>query len=155
GAWGVISRRPLESATRTLPLMAVLFIVIALNIRKIYPWTTPEHPLPYPKWLYLNPMWFEIRAIAYFAIWLLLMLVLNYWSKQRDRVAAELPEGTPIPTNLDRRSRAVSGPGLILCGLTITFASIDWVMSLEPDWFSSIFGVLMAVGQMVSALSFG
>lgn len=145
GAWGVTLRRPLEAAVRTMPLVALLFVPIALSAKTLYPWANGEYTVPHPKDLYLNLDAFLIRAAVYFVIWMLLGTVLCYWSGQQDR---------SNPPGFDRRYRLIAGPTLGLYGLSITFASIDWVMSLEPTWFSSIYGVLFGVGQILSAFAF-
>jgi hypothetical protein len=150
GAWGVVIRRPLEAAIRTMPIMAILFLPIALGAERLYPWAEPgavQHdPHLAHKAAYLNLKWFWIRAGIYFGIWMFLGLTFSWWSGRQDSNSG---------AGFDRRFRLLAGPGLALYGLTITFASIDWVMSLEPEWFSSIFGVLFGVGQLLSAFSFG
>ncbi|HMC11351.1 MAG TPA: hypothetical protein VKH44_08675, partial [Pirellulaceae bacterium] len=146
GAWGVVLRRVLESGTRTLPLLAVLFVPLALGLHALYEWVDSDDPsLAEKRHYYLNVPFFLPRSAFYFAAWLLLMFFLNRWSSEEDR--------TQDPS-LPRRFRLLSGPGLPLYGLTITFASIDWVMSLEPHWVSSIFGVMFGVGQVLSAFAF-
>ncbi len=145
GAWGIITRRPMEAAVRTLPLVALMFVPIALLGEELYPWLTGEYNVPFPKNLYLNLEWFRIRAASYFAVWIGLGFLLNSWSRQQDQ------SNSP---RLERRFRLLAGPGLGLYGLCITFAAIDWVMSLEPEWFSSIFGVLFGIGQILSAFVF-
>jgi hypothetical protein len=149
----MVSRRLLEAASRTLPLMALLFLPIWFNLATIYPWATPtpdeemQHIL-HLKGAYLNPTFFGIRAILYFVIWGGLIFFLNKWSKEQDEMPAQLPGP------LDRRSRVLSGPGLVLYVATVTFMSVDWVMSLDPHWFSTIFGVLMLGGQGLSTMAF-
>jgi hypothetical protein len=154
GAWTMISRRVLEACTRTLPLMAVLFVPIVLNMDRLYPWVNPDpndesmqHVL-HLKGAYLNEGFFVIRAVLYFVIWFALAYLLNKWSREQDERPAELPGP------LDRRSRVLSGPGLVLYVATITFMSVDWVMSLDPHWYSTIFGVLMLGGQGLSTMAF-
>jgi hypothetical protein len=149
GAWGWVIRRLLEAATRTLPLLALLFLPLLLGLDYLYVWIDPhsiqdphvrhlvEHKEPY-----LNVPFFLVRAVAYFAIWLGVAWRLNRWSTELDR---------GYDPAVDRRIQVFSGPGLVLLGLTITFAAVDWVMSLTPAWFSSIFGVLVAVGQILPA----
>src|SRR5579864_5018915 len=157
GGWGTVIRRILGAAMRTLPVLAVLFIPVLLGVKHIYPWDMPlesiqdehirEH-LAKNKFVtdsYLNFSGFFIRAIIYFAIWNLLSFLLSKWSKQTDRSGA--------PDN-SQRFKAVSGPGLILYAFTITFAVIDWVMSLDPSWISTIFGLIILIGQMLSAMCF-
>jgi hypothetical protein len=146
GRWGFVIRRLLESATRTLPAMAVLLLPILLGVRSLYHWTHPagdhllEHKAPY-----LNIPFFIIRAVIYFAVWIGVTWVLNRWSLEQDRTGAP---------GLVRRMQVLSGPGLLLYGLTVTFASIDWAMSLEPHWFSTIYGMIFMVGQGLATLAF-
>ena len=151
GAWGLIIRRLLEAGTRTLPLLALLFLPLLLGAYKyhLYPWAVAEEvnrsEVLKHKALYLNLPFFVGRAVFYFAVWLTLSYLLNRWSREQDQ--------TSDPA-IVRRLQVVSGPGLVLYGLTVTFASIDWVMSLEPEWFSTMFGLLLMAGQAVSAMSF-
>jgi hypothetical protein len=146
GGWGVILRRPLEAATRTLPLVAIMFLPIGLGATKLFPWAEPGAFVPHPRDLYLNLPFFGIRAAIYFGVWLTMAWALNRWSAQQD---------IANPPGFDRRFRLLSGPGLGLMGLTVTFASIDWSMSLEQNWFSSIYGVLFGVGMVLSAFTLG
>src|SRR5437867_9280561 len=149
GAWGLVIRRLLESATGTLPLMAVLFVPLAFGTHSLYEWARPEEvsgsPVLLHKSPYLNHRFFLVRAFLYFGIWLAISYFLNKWSAEQDTTAQQQNA---------RRLEALSAPGLILFGLTVTFASIDWVMSLEPEWFSTIFGIMFMGGQVLSALSF-
>jgi len=94
---------------------------------------------------YLNLIFFTGRAVFYFAIWYGISHYLNKWSLEQDRTGDR---------DLTRKLQALSGPGLVLYGLTATFASIDWVMSLDPTWFSTIFGILFMGGQGLSAMAF-
>lgn len=150
GAWGLVIRRVLEAATRTLPLMALLFIPIVLGATQIYPWTHHEEMARTPalldkERLYLNLPFFSIRAALYFAIWLLLAYLLNKWSLQQDRTADR---------RFAKNMRMLSAPGLLLFVLTVTFASVDWAMSLNPEWFSTIYGLLFVIAWALSALAF-
>jgi hypothetical protein len=159
GGWGTVIRRILGAAMRTLPLLAVLFIpmIVAVWQQRIYPWAMPlgsvqdehirEHleKHAFIKTSYLNFPSFFIRAIIYFAIWNLLSFLLSKWSKETDRPNAPDNSG---------RFKAVSGPGLILYGFTISFAAIDWVMSLDPSWISTIFGLIILIGEVLSAMCF-
>jgi len=149
GAWGLVIRRVLEAATRTLPLMIILFVPIIFGLKLIYPWTDPivmkaTNALQ-QKVKYLNPSFFLIRASIYFAFWSLLALLLNWLSLEQDRTADK---------NIRKRFQMVSGPGLGLLIISITFASIDWVMSLEPAWMSTIFGLIFVASWSLSALAF-
>ncbi len=149
GAWGLVIRRLLESATKTLPLMALLFVPLAFGTHVLYSWARPEEvsssPLLQHKSPYLNLRFFFIRAALYFGVWCVISYFLNKWSAEQDRTGQH---------QITRRLEALSAPGLILFGLTVTFASVDWVMSLEPEWFSTIFGILFMGGQVLSALAF-
>lgn len=148
GAWGLVIRRELEAAYSTLPLMALLFLPLLSGLETLYAWARPDivasDQLLQAKAKYLNVEFFQIRAAVYFAIWILLGFVLNRISAGVD------PAGEP------RRQRwlaLISGPGMILWCLTITFAAVDWGMSLEPHWYSSMYGVLYMGGFAVSALA--
>jgi hypothetical protein len=154
GAWGLVLRRPLESATRCLPLVALLFIPVAIGVSHIYAWAQPEwqdtfrkiHPNEvFSKADFLSPNFFLGRAVLYFVIWLVLIFFLNRWSREQDRTS---------DPRLPKRLRRLSAPGLGIYGATITFAAIDWIMSLQPDWYSTIFGVILGVGQVLSAFAF-
>ncbi|WP_352431334.1 hypothetical protein [Pyrinomonas sp.] len=150
GAWSLVIRRILEAATRTIPLMLVLFLPVALGIHQLYEWSHSEavaasEPLQH-KAPYLNVPFFLARVGIYFAIWLLLAHLLNKWSAEQDE-RAETRE-------IEGRMQRLSGPGLILFFLTVTFAVFDWIMSLDPEWYSTIFGLIMATGWGMSALAF-
>jgi hypothetical protein len=149
GMWGWVIRRILEAASRTLPVMALLFVPILLGMHTLYPWTESTHVAGdsalQHKAAYLNAPFFVLRTLLYFILWCVIAHLLNRWSKEQD-ATAELPGGQSM--------RRVSGPGLLLYFLTMTFASIDWVMSIEPHWFSTIYGVIWVVNQGLSALAF-
>jgi hypothetical protein len=149
GAWGLPIRRPLESGTRTLPLMLVLFLPIVLGARKIYEWADPaavaHDPILRQKSPYLNLPFFTGRALFYFAAWLAFAYFLNRWSLEQD-ATGERP--------IARRLQLLSSAGLVTYGLTVTFASIDWAMSLEPHWFSTMYGVLFIAGQALTGFAF-
>jgi hypothetical protein len=148
GIWGLVIRRILEAGTRTLPLVALLFVPIAFGLPRIYVWARPEavaaDELLQRKSLYLNPAFFLGRAVFYLVLWNLLAWLMNRWSLALDAGPDRRTE---------RRLRGLSGLGLVLLGLTITFSSVDWAMSLDPHWYSTIYGILFMVGQALSALS--
>ena len=149
GAWGVVIRRPIGAAARVLPVMTLLFLPIAFGMNRLYGWTNADlvahdEALQH-KHLYLNTPFFLVRAAVYFLVWNGLSYFLNAWSLEQDRTAEP---------RLARRMQRLSGGGLLAYGLTITFASFDWMMSLEPHWFSTIYGVLIMGGQGLSALAF-
>jgi hypothetical protein len=148
GTWGYLLRRPLEASTRTLPLLAVLFLPLLAGVYDLYPWTNPDlaRRLGDKSTYYLNVPFFIVRAALYFASWLVLMLVLNAWSRLQDR---------SNPSWLVDAFQRISAGGIVVYALTITFASIDWVMSLEPDWYSTIYGGMFGMGQVLSGFAFG
>jgi hypothetical protein len=151
--WGVVVRRLLESAAHTLILMTLLFIPIVLGIQKIYEWAHPlasiesetARKLIEHKKIWLNPQFFTLRAVIYFGVWLLLTYVLTRRSEKQDQ--------TPDP-GLVQSAQNWSGPGFLFYGLACTFAAVDWVMSLDAEWFSTIFGLLMIAGQGVISIAF-
>ncbi len=149
GGWGFSIQRLLESSSRTLPLMIVLFLPLAFGLQELYLWARPEavsgDTVLQHKARYLNVPFFTARTIAYFAIWALLIFFLNRWSKLQDQSGDLM---------LTRRLRQLSGPSLVIYVLTLTFASVDWVMSLDPHWYSTIYGVLFVVGQGLLTLAF-
>jgi len=151
GGWGLFARRVFEASARALPLLAILFVPIALSLPVLYPWARPDalaDPKIAIKAAYLNPTYFYIRAAIYFTIWMGLTFTLTRWSKEQD----DNPVRLPGPK--DGRMRVLSGPGLVLYMLTITFMSVDWVMSLEPHFTSTIWGILTLGGQGLSTLAF-
>ena len=149
GAWGVVLRRPIGAAARVLPILTLLFIPIIVGMPHLYIWTHADavaaDEVLRHKQLYLNTPFFIVRAIVYFLVWNGVSFFLNRWSLEQDRT------GDPwIP----RRMQRLSAAGLVLYGLTITFASFDWLMSIAPDWYSTIYGVLIIGGQGLSAIAF-
>lgn len=151
GAWGLFARRVFEASARTVPIMAVLFVPIALSLPVLYEWARPEAatiPEIQIKAAYLNPQFFLIRAALYFAIWAGLTFTLTRWSKEQDDNAPRLPGPK------DGRMRVLSGPGLVLYMITVTFMSVDWMMSLNPRFTSTIWGILTVGGQGLSTMAF-
>jgi hypothetical protein len=149
GAWGIPIRRPLEAATRTLPLVALFFLPLFLGLRRLYEWARPEDvahdAILRHKAVYLNVPFFTARAALCFAAWMAFAFFLNHWSRQQDAEPRR---------SLTRRLQLLSSAGLVVYGLTITFFSVDWVMSLEPHWFSTMYGVLYIAGQALAGFSF-
>ena len=152
GAWGLPVRRTLEAATRTLPLFALLFLPLAasvlFHVGHVWEWADAElvatdkilqHKKPY-----LNGPFFVGRAAFYFLVWIVISRWLGRLTDRQDRT------GDPLA----HRMRQIAGPGLGLYGLTMTFAAVDWGMSLEPHQFSTIYGVRFIVGQVLTAMAF-
>ena len=147
GAWGVVIRRPLEAATSTLPAMAVLFVPVALGMHSLYEWTHEgalNDPVIAAKAAYLNTPFFLARAVFYLLIWNAIGHLLLKWSKEQDQ--------TGDPALADKLSY-LSGGGLVVYTLTVTFAVTDWLMSVNPHWFSTMWGPLFMVGQGLGALA--
>jgi len=149
GSWGLLIRRILEAGMKTLPLMALLFLPIAGGIGYLYPWAQPDivagsKQLQYQQF-YLYPTYFWLRAAVYFALWMTMAFLLSSWSRQEDQT------GDP---RLAWKGLQLSGFGAVLYGISIHFAAVDWSMSLEPVFHSTIWGPLFALGQLLSALSF-
>ncbi len=145
GDWGIPIRRIFEAAMSTLPLMAAAFIPLAISayLHLNYPWANPEEVkhsehLANEAAKYLNPNLFLLRGIAYFIAWGALAYFLLKWSDDQDR---------PPEKALDVRFRRISGAGIVMYGWTLTFASVDWVMSLSPEFTSTIYGLIFMVGQ--------
>lgn len=149
GSWGFAIRRVLEAGMRTLPLMALLFVPFAFGIRALYPWADAEKvahdPLLQHKAPYLNVEFFFVRVVFYFVLWIAFAWMNLRLSAKQDRT------GDPGP---ERRARVLAGPGLGMYALTVTFAAIDWAMSLEPHWFSTMYGLIFVIGQVLATLCF-
>ena len=149
GGWGLVIRRSLEAATRLLPLMAILFVPIILGAHSIYEWTHEEvlktHEVVNFKRPYLNVPFFTVRAVIYFAVWIILAFLFNKWSLAQDRTA---------DNRYTKSMRVLAGPGMVALIFSVTFAAIDWYMSLEPEWFSTIYGLIYVAAWSLSALAF-
>jgi hypothetical protein len=151
GFWGIAIRRPLESATRALPLVFILFAPLFFGFRYLYgAWLNAPPPgtegaLSNFQQHYLTASWFHIRAIVYFAVWLFLMWIFNAWSRRQDIDRED--------RSLRRRLKMLAGPGIILYVFAMSFAAIDWVMSLSPHWASTIYGFLYVAGQLISSMA--
>jgi hypothetical protein len=151
GQWGILIRRPLESATRVLWLVFAFFLPIPLfGMKFLYSaWLdapkTGEGALSHLQQSYLTRSGFVVRGFVYFAVWLALMLLFNAMSKQQDVNQED--------RTLRRRLKFFAGPGIILYIFAMTFAAIDWSMSLSPHWASTIYGFLFVAGQAISAMS--
>jgi len=153
GYWGFVIRRSLEAGTRSFRVMALLFVPVLVGLRfGLFPWAqsgAASDPLWRQKHFYLNVPFFGARAVVYFVAWILLAHYLNKWSAEQDRT------GEPsLLSRFQARFQALSGAGLVIYGLTITYASVDWVMSLERGFFSTIYGMIFMVIPALTALAF-
>jgi len=138
GKWGDAIRRHIEAAMKMIPLCAVMFIPIAIGAPSMYHWAAAgatADPILAHKAAYLNLPFFYVRAVVYFASWIWLA---KMTSRQYDV----------------KRAEKMSGPGLVLYTFTMTFASFDWMMSLDPHWFSTMYGPLVMVSQILTAFAF-
>ena len=150
GQWGIVIRRLLEAASRTLLLVAFLFVPLIFGMKYIYsawldaPKSGESLLSPFQR-SYLTPQGFIIRGFIYFAVWLTLVITLNVWSKRQDVDRDD--------RLLRRNLKMLSGPGIILYVFGVGFASIDWSMSISPHWFSTIYGFIFVAGQLISSMS--
>ncbi len=149
GAWGIAIRRPLEAAARTLPLCVLLFLPVVFGMHSLYEWThadvvAKDHLLQ-KKVLYLNAPFFLLRAAVAFGAWLLIAFFLTRLSARQDAASDHKA--------IDRKLQKLSGGGLVVFALTVTWTAVDWVMSLEPHWFSTMYGVIFMVSQALGALA--
>ncbi len=147
--WSVIIRRLLENVMITLPVLLFFFIPILLNLHDLYHWShadaVAQDELLQQKEPFLNPAFFSIRAVIYFLIWGVLANKLYNTSLKQDNGDGR---------GLALKMRNISGPGMLLFALTCTFASFDWIMSLDPHWYSTIFGVYFFAGCFLAILAF-
>jgi len=149
GRWGFVIQRLLEAAMSTFPVLAILFIPIVLGMDDLYHWTHEEvvanDPILQHKAPYLNVSFFYIRTVIYFLIWIGISTLLIKWSNAMDESG---------DMSLLNKTRDVCGPGMIVFALTTTFASFDWIMSTDPHWFSTLYGIIMIIDAGGAALSF-
>ena len=152
GAWGIVIRRIAEACSRTLPIIALLFVPIAIGVltHSIYSWTHLSNDKAV-NWRapYLTPPWFVIRAVIYFALWGIMAYFLNKWSLKQDQT-----DDFETALKMAEDSSKFSGPTMVFYVLVVSFAAIDWVMTLDPHWYSTIWGLLYAVGWALSCFCF-
>lgn len=147
GHWGLVMRRVLEAGTRMIVYIPLFWLPVAAGAWSgiLYEWTHPgTDPVLLQKAAYLNLPFWTVRSILYFVLWYGLAARLNRLSKLHD----ETGDHTIL-----NKLRTTSGPGIVLYGLSVTFASVDWLMSLEPHWYSTIYPAVQAIGQILGALS--
>jgi hypothetical protein len=149
GAWGMVIRRPCEAALRTMPLVTLMFVPIVIGIPNLYGWSHAANvaasPMLQHKSTYLNVPFFLIRAAVYFGGWLLIAWHYNRVSKREDTDGHNAVHGS---------MSAPAGPALIFWCFTTTFMAIDWIMSVNPEWFSTMFGLLFIAGQGLTGMAF-
>ena len=149
GQWGYVMRRMLEASVKTFPLLALFFVPVYFGMHDLYVWTHPEHVHEHEvlglKTAYLNEPFFVQRAVGFFVIMMGLAGLLTMWSRRQDRTG---------DADLSRKMTALSAPGILIYATAGTFAMFDWMMSLEPAWFSTIYGVHALVGMGLTTLAF-
>lgn len=145
GRWAAATRPYFLAAMKTWPLLLLMYVLVAMSLNQIYPWapvnTGVRESFPAAKAEYLSPNFFLARAFGYYVLWLLVWLLLSAASR------IDLP---PASTPGMRRAGAIS---LVLLVPTTTFAAFDWAMSLEPNWYSSIYGAILTAGGVVAAMA--
>jgi hypothetical protein len=148
GNWGLATRRCLEAAVKQLPLMVLFFIPLLFGLGRLYSWmhepTDVYGQTTHFRTWWLTPGTFMLRAAIYFAIWIVMSWLLIKWSGEQDRSADPA---------LVQKMKAVSAPGMLILGLTITFAVVDWVMSIDSHWYSTIYGLIFIAGFSLSAMA--
>lgn len=149
GEWGLMIRRPLGAAARTMWLIFLFFLPVLAGLNVLYPWTNRQYvesdPVLRLKADYLNTPRFVGFTIFYFFCWML-------WAWAIRRHSLKFYEDRAPETDLARKRWA--GAGLPMIVLTLTFASIDWMMSIEPKWNSTMYGITFTVGCALSAFAF-
>jgi hypothetical protein len=145
-AWSVTMRRIMENIMITLPACAILFIPIAFGLKDIYPWADHvANPFAGTKGTYLTENFFILRTYIYFALWSIWIFAIYYQSTKQDT------ERSARQMNVIARW---SAPGLFLAVVVGTLAAYDWLMSLEPHWYSTIFGLYILAGGALTFMSF-
>jgi hypothetical protein len=148
GNWWMIGRRVMEAAVGNIPLLTILFLPIWLGRHSLYIWLDPAyvatHSSVAAKSGYLNDQFWSARALIYFGIWNLWALALRKGSLKQDA------DSSP---RVWQRLKVWSGPGILVYGLTITLACTDWIMSLDPTWYSTIFGMFFMISEMLSTMA--
>jgi hypothetical protein len=152
GKWGMVIRRLCEAGARTLPYMAILLLPVLLAMPILYLWDRPDalnDPNIRLKAAYLNVPFFIARSVFYFAVWTFYAWRLSALSREQDH--ARDPD---VIGPLIDKMRAISAPGLVVFTVTASFAFVDWIMSLEPHWFSTIYGAMFLMGEVLEAFAF-
>jgi len=147
GAWGVVIRRPLEAGAKTLYLMVLLFLPLLIFHEKLYWWTTPEglaDKVIQAKRLYLNVPFLWVRWVIYSLFLTGLTFILTGWSKREDETKS---------TDYSAKLEKLSAPGVPLFFMLMTFCAIDYLMTLEPYWYSTVYGFMIVIGACLTAMS--
>ena len=153
GAWGIAIRRIVEAAARTMPLIAVLFIPLAIGVYTHafmeFTHLPPDDHAMEARGVFMAPWFWIVRSFIYFALWGLMIYLLNKWSVAQDKTT-DLASSERLTEICSR----FSGPTMVIYALVVTFAVVDWVMMLDPHWFSTIWGLLFVAGWALSCFAF-
>ncbi|MEJ7698514.1 MAG: hypothetical protein WKF71_02545 [Pyrinomonadaceae bacterium] len=150
GAWGVVIRRIVEAGSRTLPVIFVLFLPIMLGVTHLYEWThLADDKIIQHRQPYLSVGWWIFRTCLYFVLWGVMVHLLNKWSLQQDQT-----NDPQVALKLSQDASKFSGPTMVFYVFVVTFASIDWVMTLDPHWYSTMWGFLFVAGWGLSCFCF-
>jgi len=148
GKWGMVIRRMAEAGARTLPYMLLLLLPVLFSLPTLYKWARPDaaaDPVIHSKMPYLNVPGMLGRTIFYFLVW-------TFYAYRLSKLSAE--QDATGDARLIDKMRALSAPGLVVFTFVTTFAFIDWIMSLEPDWFSTMYGIMFLIGQVLESFAF-
>ncbi|MDM7922825.1 MAG: hypothetical protein QUS14_11040 [Pyrinomonadaceae bacterium] len=151
GAWGVVIRRIVEAGSRTLPVVFIFFLPLLFGVTHLYEWThlPPDDITMIQRGWYQTPQSWILRSVVYFVLFAVMTYLLNKWSANQDK-SADYEESA----RWLGKATAFSGPALVIYALLVTFATVDWVMSLDPHWFSTIWGLLFVAGWALATFSF-
>ncbi len=148
GSWGIVVRRIGETVFATIPVLAILFVPVLFGLHDLFSWTVPgaaaHDALLQWKAPFLNVKFFVARAAIYFACWSI--IALGYYRASRGQDANADPA-------VSARLRKYAGPAIIVLALTSSFASIDWIVSLTPHWYSTMFGVYFFAGSFIGYIA--
>ncbi|MFV0387359.1 MAG: hypothetical protein ACK5NT_01280 [Pyrinomonadaceae bacterium] len=152
GAWGVMIRRISEASSRTIPLLAIIFAPIGIGVYYLYDFANlfgHDDVMINMRGWYSDPKWWLVRSVLYFILFSVMAYLLNKWSMEQDQSSTYEDSAKCLGT-----ATAFSGPTLVFFVLTVTFATVDWTMMLEPHWFSTIWGFLFVAGWGLSGFCF-
>ena len=149
GSWDVTARRFLEAKMRTLPIVFLFFLVLLLGLKDLYPWTHSDlvahSGYLQQRQAYLNVPFFIVRVIVYFGIWLFWGLRLNRMADEQDATGDDLA--------LRRKMSRFAAPGLLIFTMTATFAYIDWILSADAQYYSTVYGGMILIGDVLQTFA--
>ena len=153
GAWGVVIRRVVEAGSRTLPVIVILFVPLAIGVftHSVYEWThlpPTDHVMEHRGW-FMTPESWILRSAIYFALFGVIVYLLNKWGGEQDKT-----DNYEDAERFLGKATAFCGPTMVIYALLVTFAVVDWVMMLDPHWFSTMWGLLFVAGWALSCFCF-